>query len=170
MHLPHLPTHMQHGVQCLSMTSPPYIFMCPTASCLILDPFPFTQCGEIVDLNLVRDKDTGKTMGFAFLAYEDQRSTVLAVDNLSGAKVAGRTVRVEHVDNYKKKKAEVGGQHGVRTSLNCMVAAGAEVVVIQQHVCDLWCNRHVCIMMETACKAVDHSCIGSVWLEYQGIG
>lgn len=54
-----------------------------------------------------RDKDTGKSRGFAFLAYEDQRSTVLAVDNLSGAKVASRTIRVEHVDNYKKKRAEV---------------------------------------------------------------
>ena len=49
----------------------------------------------------------GKSRGFAFAAYEDQRSTVLAVDNLSGARVAGRTIRVEHVDNYKRKKAEV---------------------------------------------------------------
>lgn len=49
----------------------------------------------------------GKPRGFAFAAYEDQRSTVLAVDNLSGARVAGRVIRVEHVDNYKRKKAEV---------------------------------------------------------------
>lgn len=33
---------------------------------------------------------------------------MLAVDNLSGATVAGRKIRVEHVDNYKKRKAEVG--------------------------------------------------------------
>jgi len=49
----------------------------------------------------------GKSRGFAFLAYEDQRSTVLSVDNLSGARVAGRVIRVEHVDNYKRKRAEV---------------------------------------------------------------
>lgn len=30
-------------------------------------------------MNLVRDQGTGKSKGFAFLAYEDQRSTVLAV-------------------------------------------------------------------------------------------
>ena len=35
--------------------------------------------GEVVDVNLVRDKGTGKSKGFAFLAYEDQRSTNLAV-------------------------------------------------------------------------------------------
>jgi RNA-binding motif X-linked protein 2 len=68
----------------------------------------FAQYGEIVDVHLVRDKTTGKSRGFAFLAYEDQRSTVLAVDNLNGARVSGRIVRVEHVDNYKKKRAEVG--------------------------------------------------------------
>jgi len=43
--------------------------------------------GEIINVNLVRDKDTGKSKGFAFLCYEDQRSTILAVDNLNGAKV-----------------------------------------------------------------------------------
>jgi len=43
--------------------------------------------GEIVNINLVRDKDTGKSKGFAFICYEDQRSTILAVDNLNGAKV-----------------------------------------------------------------------------------
>jgi RNA-binding motif X-linked protein 2 len=68
----------------------------------------FAQYGEIVDVNMARDKATGKAKGFAFLAYEDQRSTVLAVDNLNGATVAGRKIRVEHVDNYKKRKAQVG--------------------------------------------------------------
>lgn len=43
--------------------------------------------GEVADLNLVRDKDTGKPKGFGFLAYEDQRSTVIAVDNFNGIKV-----------------------------------------------------------------------------------
>jgi RNA-binding motif X-linked protein 2 len=43
--------------------------------------------GEVVNLNLVRDKATGKSKGFCFLCYEDQRSTVLAVDNLNGIKV-----------------------------------------------------------------------------------
>lgn len=56
-----------------------------------------------------RDKETKKSRGFAFLAYEDQRSTVLAVDNLNGIKVDGRTVRVEHVLDYRKKREEASG-------------------------------------------------------------
>ncbi|PPQ68595.1 hypothetical protein CVT26_003384 [Gymnopilus dilepis] len=51
-----------------------------------------------------RDKDTGARRGFAFLMYEDQRSTVLAVDNLNGAKVLDKTLRVDHVKNYKQPK------------------------------------------------------------------
>lgn len=35
----------------------------------------------------MRDKKTGKSKGFCFLCYEDQRSTVLAVDNFNGIKV-----------------------------------------------------------------------------------
>lgn len=49
----------------------------------------FSQYGEIVNINLVRDKVTGKQKGFCFICYEDQRSTVLAVDNLNGIKVSG---------------------------------------------------------------------------------
>lgn len=47
----------------------------------------FSQYGEIVNINLVRDKATGKSRGFAFICYEDQRSTILSVDNLNGIKV-----------------------------------------------------------------------------------
>lgn len=70
----------------------------------------FAQYGELTDVNVVKDRDTGKSRGFAFVAYEDQRSTTLAVDNLSGTRVTGRIIRVEHVDNYKRKKAEVEGR------------------------------------------------------------
>ncbi|KAH7063177.1 hypothetical protein B0J12DRAFT_549329, partial [Macrophomina phaseolina] len=65
----------------------------------------FSQYGEPVYVNLVRDKETGKSKGFAFLKYEDQRSCDLAVDNLSGAKVMGRIISVDHT-RYKKKEGE----------------------------------------------------------------
>lgn len=65
----------------------------------------FSQYGNPVHLNLVRDKETGKSRGFAFLKYEDQRSTDLAVDNLGGATVLGRVLRVDHV-RYKRRDDE----------------------------------------------------------------
>ncbi|CAH0550060.1 unnamed protein product [Brassicogethes aeneus] len=64
----------------------------------------FSQYGEIVNINLIRAKDTGKSKGFCFICYEDQRSTVLAVDNFNGIKILNRTIRVDHVSNYKAPK------------------------------------------------------------------
>ncbi|KAH7377002.1 U2 snRNP component IST3 [Plectosphaerella cucumerina] len=60
----------------------------------------FSQYGEPVWLKLVRDKETGKSKGFGWLKYEDQRSTDLAVDNLGGATIGSRLVRVDHA-RYK---------------------------------------------------------------------
>ena len=56
-----------------------------------------SQFGEVVDCRLARDRKTGKSRGFAFLAYEDQRSTVLAVDNFNGTELCGRTILCDHI-------------------------------------------------------------------------
>lgn len=69
----------------------------------------FSQYGNPVHIHLARDKETGKSRGFAFLKYEDQRSCDLAVDNLSGAGVLGRVLGVDHC-RYKLKEGEVEGE------------------------------------------------------------
>ncbi|CAG8685352.1 13265_t:CDS:2, partial [Ambispora gerdemannii] len=66
----------------------------------------FSQYGEVIHLDLVRDKNTGESKGFAFLKYEDQRSTILAVDNLNGIQASfllGRTIRVDHASAEDKE-------------------------------------------------------------------
>jgi RNA-binding motif protein, X-linked 2 len=63
-----------------------------------------SQWGEVEDINLIREKGTNKSKGFVFLKYEDQRSTILAVDNFNGIKLLGRVLRVDHVDQYKLPK------------------------------------------------------------------
>ena len=51
-----------------------------------------------------RDHTTGKSRGFGFICYMDQRSTNMAVDNLNGIKVLRQLIRVDHVHNYKLPK------------------------------------------------------------------
>ncbi|XP_075158911.1 RNA-binding motif protein, X-linked 2 [Haematobia irritans] len=68
----------------------------------------FSQYGEIVNIHLVRDKESGKSKGFCFICYEDRRSTVLAVDNLNGIKLLNRSIRVDHVMDYKPPKNDDG--------------------------------------------------------------
>ncbi|KIW51459.1 hypothetical protein PV05_10176 [Exophiala xenobiotica] len=72
----------------------------------------FSQFGNPTHLNLIRDKETGKSRGFAFLKYEDQRSCDLAVDNFTGAEVLGRLLRVDHT-RYKKRDDEDEDTHRI---------------------------------------------------------
>ena len=62
--------------------------------------------GEVEDVQLTRDKVTGKSKGFAFLKYDDQRSTVLAVDNLNGYELLQRPISVDHALNYRPPKPD----------------------------------------------------------------
>lgn len=41
-----------------------------------------------MNINLIRDRKTGKSKGFGFVCYENQKSTDLAVDNFNGTKVS----------------------------------------------------------------------------------
>jgi RNA-binding motif X-linked protein 2 len=65
----------------------------------------FSQYGEPVWVKLARDKETGKSRGFAWIKYEDQRSCDLAVDNLGGSTIMDRVLRVDHA-RYKPKDDE----------------------------------------------------------------
>lgn len=47
----------------------------------------FAQYGKIININLVRDKETLKSKGFAFISYLNPQSAILAVDNFDGIKV-----------------------------------------------------------------------------------
>ncbi|EWC78723.1 hypothetical protein C923_00638 [Plasmodium falciparum UGT5.1] len=64
----------------------------------------FSQYGEPIDVNLVRDNETGKSKGYCFLSYADQRSTILAVDNFNGYKLLERPLVVDHILNYRLPK------------------------------------------------------------------
>ena len=68
----------------------------------------FSQYGVVTRVDLARtppDKENpkGKSKGFAFLCYEDERSCILAVDNFNGIAVLGRTLKVDHVKRYKRR-------------------------------------------------------------------
>jgi RNA-binding motif X-linked protein 2 len=63
-----------------------------------------SQYGEVEDIHLVREEDTGKSRGFAFVKYEDTRSCILAVDNFCGVVILGRSLRVDHVEQYRLPK------------------------------------------------------------------
>ena len=100
----------------------------------------FSQFGEIVDVNLVRHEETGKSRGFAFICYADQRSTVLAVDNLNGGTVVGRTIRVDHVDDYRKTRATRREKSGGASA--DLTTSNFEIHALNVGPLDRWRRRH----------------------------
>ncbi|KAM3123724.1 hypothetical protein CJJ07_000217 [Candidozyma auris] len=56
----------------------------------------FSQWGNPTHVNLIKDRESGKSRGFAYLKYEDQRSCVLAVDNFNGVLIYERPLKVDH--------------------------------------------------------------------------
>lgn len=70
-------TWKRHGSSCVISLKPVHLIPNVHISVVL----------QIEDLHLVREKDTGKSKGFAFVKYEDQKSTILAVDNFNGVKV-----------------------------------------------------------------------------------
>lgn len=59
----------------------------------------FSQYGEVDEIVLSRDRDTGKPRGFGFVKYNDPRSCELAVDNFNGTTVSGRRMKVSSANN-----------------------------------------------------------------------
>lgn len=60
-----------------------------------------SQWGELDDVHLLREETTGESRGFAFAKYSDARSCVLCVDNFCGIPLCGRSLRVDHVEQYR---------------------------------------------------------------------
>lgn len=56
----------------------------------------FSQYGNPVHVEVARHKITNESKGYGFVKYEDQRSTVLAVDNFNGIKILENTLKVDH--------------------------------------------------------------------------
>ncbi|EYC08136.1 hypothetical protein Y032_0067g135 [Ancylostoma ceylanicum] len=74
----------------------------------------FSQFGEVVNINLPRNEQTGKPRGFCFLCYRNWASTTLAVDNFNGITLLGRTLKVNYVEEYKVPKYREDADESVK--------------------------------------------------------
>ncbi|TVR61004.1 MAG: RNA-binding protein [Spirochaetaceae bacterium] len=68
----------------------------------------FSQYGEVVSLNIVSDRDTGRSRGFAFVELADADAARKAETALNGHDFDGRQLKV----NEAKPRNEGGGGGG----------------------------------------------------------
>jgi RNA recognition motif-containing protein len=60
----------------------------------------FEKFGEVTSLNIVKDKDTGKPKGFAFVEMSSDENAQKAIIGLHGKELAGNLLKV---DEAKRK-------------------------------------------------------------------
>lgn len=67
----------------------------------------FAPYGEIEDLALIMDRDTGRPKGFAFITFATQQAAEKALE-LNGKEIGGRALKV----NMATEKPSSGGRGG----------------------------------------------------------
>lgn len=79
----------------------------------------FAEVGEVAEVNIITDRETGRSRGFAFVTMKTEADAQSALSKLNGAVVDGRPLRVNEAeergrggpprgDNYNSR----GGHRG----------------------------------------------------------
>ena len=70
----------------------------------------FGEIGEVTSVNLITDRMTGQSRGFAFVEMADDTAATEAVNKLNGRDVDGRALKVEEA--RPKRDSGFGGGGG----------------------------------------------------------
>ena len=54
----------------------------------------FGEYGDVTSINIIKDRETGRSRGFAFVEMSDRRGAQDAIDGINLKKIAGRAVTV----------------------------------------------------------------------------
>jgi RNA recognition motif-containing protein len=74
----------------------------------------FAQAGKVVSCNLITDKFTGKSRGFAFVEMGSQEEADRAIAQFNGKDVDGRPLRVNEARPREERPPRHGGGGGDR--------------------------------------------------------
>lgn len=63
----------------------------------------FAAHGDVVSVSIVKDRETGRSRGFAFVEMEDA-AALKAIDNLNNVEYNGRTLRVNEARERQERQ------------------------------------------------------------------
>lgn len=72
----------------------------------------FTQLGEVTDVHVVMDRETGRSRGFAFVTMGTPQSAASAIASMNGALLDGRPLRVNEAEERQQRSGGFGGGVG----------------------------------------------------------
>jgi RNA recognition motif-containing protein len=76
----------------------------------------FAEFGEVLEVKLVTDRETGRSRGFAFVVMSNGEQAQKATDRMHGAMLDGRALRVNEAEERNGGGGFGGGNRGPRSS------------------------------------------------------
>lgn len=74
----------------------------------------FAACGEVTDVHIVQDRDSGQSRGFAFVTMGSASEAAKAISSLDGTDLGGRSLRVNEAEERQNRGGGGGGGRGNR--------------------------------------------------------
>lgn len=72
----------------------------------------FAQHGTVETLNLITDRDTGRSKGFGFVEMRTDAEANAAISELNGADLDGRPMKVNEAKPQARRSDRAGGRSG----------------------------------------------------------
>lgn len=72
----------------------------------------FERFGEITEVKVITDRETGKSRGFGFITFAQNEAANQAIDEMDGAEIDSRTIKVNEAQEKERKSFGGGGNGG----------------------------------------------------------
>jgi RNA recognition motif-containing protein len=74
----------------------------------------FAQAGTVQSVNVIEDRDTGRSRGFAFVEMSTNEEGAAAIDQFNGKELGGRALKVNEAKPRENRGGGGGGFGGNR--------------------------------------------------------
>jgi len=72
----------------------------------------FSECGTVDSVNVITDRDTGQSKGFAFVEMSSDSEAQKAIQELNGKSLDGREIKVNEAKPRENRGGGGGGGRG----------------------------------------------------------
>ncbi len=75
----------------------------------------FAQCGTVASANVIMDRDTGRSKGFAFVEMGADSEAQSAIEKFNGTDLGGRAMNISEAKPQAPREGGGGGYGGGRS-------------------------------------------------------